>query len=426
MRFPPLVSRAHYERMDHMETFPNLMGSVHTFMGTDRDHLELMRKRAVGEDWSAALRPTEVMMTPAACYPLYPTATGVLPQEGRTVDLRSFVFRHEPSIDPARMQIFRMHEYVRLGTPAQALGHRDDWLERGQEMLVRWASTRGRSSRTIPSSVAAVSVMAATQKEQSLKYELVVPIASAEKLTAIASCNYHLDHFGQRSASRRRTARSPTRRASASASSASRWPCSRRTGSTRGGGRATSSRCSRYDETDPPDRSPDVLRHPIHGEDRIWVGDELLCRSSGSSCCTRWASIPWRRCPSRSASTSRATSGRSSSSPLADLYDLYGLEVQELAIWRPLADHVEEQVPWAAGRWWKLDSFFLPDTAGTAYRNAHVKIDRGRQRDRHRGTVSRLFSQCRLSRAARGGLRRSPARAGTAGVAGRCRRTWSS
>ena len=156
MRFPPLVSRAHYERMDHLETFPNLMGSVHTFMGTDQDHLELMRKRAVGEDWSAALRPTEVMMTPAACYPLYPTAVGVLPQEGRTVDLRSFVFRHEPSIDPARMQIFRMHEYVRLGTPAQALGHRDDWIERGQDMLARWPSTRGRSSRTIPSSVAAV------------------------------------------------------------------------------------------------------------------------------------------------------------------------------------------------------------------------------------------------------------------------------
>ena len=38
--------------------------------------------------------------------------------------------------------------------------------------------------------------MAATQKEQDLKYELVVPVATPDKPTAIASCNYHLDHFG--------------------------------------------------------------------------------------------------------------------------------------------------------------------------------------------------------------------------------------
>ena len=76
------------------------------------------------------------MLTPAACYPLYPTATGTLPDGGRTVDLRSFVFRHEPSADPARMQIFRQREYVRLGTPEQALAHRDYWLERGEEMLL--------------------------------------------------------------------------------------------------------------------------------------------------------------------------------------------------------------------------------------------------------------------------------------------------
>jgi seryl-tRNA synthetase len=196
-RFPPLMSRAHYERMDHLETFPNLMGSVHTFTGTDEDHLELMRKRAVGEDWSAALRPTEVMMAPAACYPLYPTATGVLPREGRTVDLRSFVFRHEPSIDPARMQIFRMREYVRLGTPAQALGHRDEWIERGHEMLRAVALDARPVVANDPFFGRGGRVMAALQREQSLKYELVVPIASPDAPTAVASSNYHLDHFSQ-------------------------------------------------------------------------------------------------------------------------------------------------------------------------------------------------------------------------------------
>ena len=68
----------------------------------------------------------------------------------------------------------------------------------------------------------------------------------------------------------------------------------------------------------------------------------------------------------------------------ADIEALYGLGIHELAPWRPLAQHVEEQV--AAGRFVlvELDSFFLPDTAGTAYQREHVKstvavngIDRG-------------------------------------------------
>lgn len=59
--------------------------------------------------------------------------------------------------------------------------------------------------------------------------------------------------------------------------------------------------------------------------------------------------------------------------PDADLLALYGLDIQELAVWRPLVDHISEQV--AAGRpvLVELDSYFLPDTAGSAYKRAHVK-----------------------------------------------------
>ena len=59
--------------------------------------------------------------------------------------------------------------------------------------------------------------------------------------------------------------------------------------------------------------------------------------------------------------------------PHADVEALYALGVHELAPWRPLVEHVEEQV--AAGRpvLVELDSFFLPDTAGTSYKIAHVK-----------------------------------------------------
>jgi hypothetical protein len=52
---------------------------------------------------------------------------------------------------------------------------------------------------------------------------------------------------------------------------------------------------------------------------------------------------------------------------------LYGLDVQELTIWRPLADHALEHL--AAGKLVSVeaDSFWLPDTAGTDYRQKHTK-----------------------------------------------------
>ena len=39
LRFPPLLPRASYQRTDHLETFPNLMGSVHSFIGDERGSL---------------------------------------------------------------------------------------------------------------------------------------------------------------------------------------------------------------------------------------------------------------------------------------------------------------------------------------------------------------------------------------------------
>jgi hypothetical protein len=63
--------------------------------------------------------------------------------------------------------------------------------------------------------------------------------------------------------------------------------------------------------------------------------------------------------------------------PASDVQDLYGLDIQELAIWRTVLDHVVEQVN--AGRivMVELDAFWLPDTAGTAYQLTHQKTTVG-------------------------------------------------
>ena len=196
LRFPPLFSRANYERIDHIHNFPDLMGSVHTFTGTEREHRDMLGKFERKEDWSRDLDSAEVMMTPAICYPLYPTLTGRLPPGGRRFDLQGYAFRHEPSNDPARMQVFRMHEFVRLGSPDEALEHRFYWLDRAREIF----KSVGLHVETViandPFFGRGGKVQKALQLDQALKYEFVIPICSTEKPTAIGSCNYHRDHFG--------------------------------------------------------------------------------------------------------------------------------------------------------------------------------------------------------------------------------------
>jgi seryl-tRNA synthetase len=202
MRFPPLVSRALVEKSGYLKSFPHLAGSVHSFAGDERGHRELLAAVDEGRDWSAALPHASVMLTPAACYPVYPRLAGELPAGGRLVDVMSYCFRHEPSDDVARMQIFRMHEHIRAGTPETSLAWRNSWIKRAQEL----AATLGLETRIEVASDEFFGrggkLLRVNQREERLKLEVVAPIEDAERPTAIISLNYHQDHFGQRFAIR--------------------------------------------------------------------------------------------------------------------------------------------------------------------------------------------------------------------------------
>lgn len=65
--------------------------------------------------------------------------------------------------------------------------------------------------------------------------------------------------------------------------------------------------------------------------------------------------------------------------PHADLFRLYGVDVQELTIWRPVELHVAEQVKRGRIPLVEVDSFHLPDTAGVAYDIEHTKTTIGVQ-----------------------------------------------
>jgi seryl-tRNA synthetase len=195
-RFPPLITRTNFEKSDYLQSFPHLAGTVHSFHGSERDHLDMLHQVQLGNDWTPFFSATDVVLTPAACYPLYPMSTGTLPEEGRLFDVLSYCFRHEPSVDPARMQMFHQREYVRIGTPEQVQAFRDLWLERGMTMLTTLELDVSAVVANDPFFGRAGRMLAINQREQSLKFELVVPICSADAPTACLSCNYHQDHFG--------------------------------------------------------------------------------------------------------------------------------------------------------------------------------------------------------------------------------------
>ncbi|MCF3640457.1 amino acid--[acyl-carrier-protein] ligase [Rhizobium sp. TRM95111] len=199
MRFPPGMNRAFFEQSGYMKSFPQLAGTVHSFCGNELDHMSLIRCMEVGEDdWTKDQKATDIVLTPAACYPLYPTVArrGPLPVDGALFDLQSYCFRHEPSTDPARQQLFRMREYVCMGTEKHVTDFRQTWMDRGVEMMEAVGLDVTIDVANDPFFGRAGKMMVNNQRDQNLKFELLIPITSVAKPTACMSFNYHQDSFG--------------------------------------------------------------------------------------------------------------------------------------------------------------------------------------------------------------------------------------
>jgi seryl-tRNA synthetase len=197
MRFPPILNRAHFERSGYLESFPHLAGTIHSFAGTEQAHRELIDTVEGGGDWSAAFPAAPLVLTPAACYPLYPMLAGTLPPSGRLVDVMSYCFRHEPSEDAGRMQMFRMHEQVRAGDPQTVTGWRDSWVPRVESFTEALGLDARLEVASDPFFGRGGKLLAVSQRDQRLKLEVVAFITSDECPTAIISLNYHQDHFGE-------------------------------------------------------------------------------------------------------------------------------------------------------------------------------------------------------------------------------------
>ena len=197
-RFPPVMSRSVLETSGYLKSFPNLLGCVCCMDGSEADIRSAVGRFMEGGDYTDQLGVADLVLTPASCYPIYPIAAarGALPVEGLLFDVGCDCFRREPSHDLDRLQSFRMREYVRIGSPEQIATFREGWMSTAKAIAEALRLTYTVEIANDPFFGRGGQLMAVSQRQQALKFELLIPVISTEKPTACMSFNYHQDHFG--------------------------------------------------------------------------------------------------------------------------------------------------------------------------------------------------------------------------------------
>jgi seryl-tRNA synthetase len=198
LRFPPVMSRRQVEKSGYLKSFPHFLGCVSCLAGQEPEVRAAVDRHEAGEDWTPSLAAADLVLSPAACYPVYPlvASRGQLPAEGLLFDVACDCFRREPSKMLDRLQSFRMREYVHIGTPQQIDAFRQRWMKLAEGFAARLGLTWRIDYASDPFFGRGGKLMAVSQVEQALKFELLIPVHSAEQPTACMSFNYHRDHFG--------------------------------------------------------------------------------------------------------------------------------------------------------------------------------------------------------------------------------------
>lgn len=198
LRFPPVMSRRQLEKSGYLKSFPQFLGCVCGLHGSESEVRGAVERFDAGGDWTDSLTAADLVLTPAACYPVYPLAAqrGAVPEHGLQFDVASECFRREPSRNLDRLQSFRMREFVRIGTPDQVEAFRQRWIARAPEIADLLGLDWRIDHASDPFFGRGGKLMAQSQKDQALKFELLIPVRSTEEPTACMSFNAHRDHFG--------------------------------------------------------------------------------------------------------------------------------------------------------------------------------------------------------------------------------------
>jgi hypothetical protein len=113
-------------------------------------------------------------------------------------------------------------------------------------------------------------------------------------------------------------------------------------------------------------------RHGLHADGRLWVEKncyiDIYIELVHAAGCDPMAMLPFVL-----AIDFEGDQWTFFKPPHEEIRALYGLDTQELNVWRPLIEHVVEHVRAGKIVSTEADAFWLPDTQGTDYRGQHTK-----------------------------------------------------
>ena len=198
LRFPPVMSRRQVEKSGYLKSFPHFLGCVSCLAG---EELEIFARR------STATRPARIgrrrWRRPISCLapPLAIRSIRSLPAAARcrqracsstSLATASGANRQICSTGCSRFACANTSASARL--PDRGLSRR--WMSLAEGFAARLGLSWRIDHANDPFFGRGGKLMAASQVEQALKFELLIPVQSAEQPTACMSFNYHRDHFG--------------------------------------------------------------------------------------------------------------------------------------------------------------------------------------------------------------------------------------
>ncbi len=196
LTIPPVISRRTIEQAGYVASFPHLLGTVHSYAGDAKRWGKLAPLAEEHGEWYVDQQISDLVLLPAACYPTYATLTGRDLDTPARFHVEGNCFRQEATSETGRLRTFRMVELVTAGDEEHCVSWRARWLERVAEWLESMSLKVAIEEADDPFFGPGKKLYQAAQRMQKLKFELRVPV-DGDLIQAVASANYHKDHFGE-------------------------------------------------------------------------------------------------------------------------------------------------------------------------------------------------------------------------------------
>ncbi|WP_369174957.1 hypothetical protein AB5J49_46850 [Streptomyces sp. R28] len=173
-----MIARRVSELAGYPSSFPHLFGEVH------------------GARDGARPVPTDLMLTSAACHHLYPLIAATGATEDVCLSVDAMCYRGEATAEAGRLRSFHMYEIVRYGSATATDHWRDQALATAETTLRSLGLEVERYPANDPFFGRTGKYLASAQRSEHLKWELIAEVGDSTR-QAIASVNYHKDHFGE-------------------------------------------------------------------------------------------------------------------------------------------------------------------------------------------------------------------------------------